>query len=83
MSEQISVGNWVVAGGRDDLDMGKILELTSDDEMQVGWVTGVTTSCPISPDDVEIFDTRAQAEERFIARRKANPPPMSIPSERA
>ena len=76
MSEQtIVVGDWVVAGGRDDLDCGEIVALDGD-TAEVAWQSGVRTSLDVSADDVDVYSTKAKAEARYTERSKANPSPV-------
>lgn len=74
----IVVGDWVVAGGRDDLDMGHIVALDGA-QADVAWETGQTTPCDLDAEDAEVFGGRAAAEARYHERRKADPPRYAVP----
>ena len=75
MSKAIVAGDWVVSGGRDDLDCGEIISLDGD-TAEVAWQSGVRTSLDLTDDDVEVYGTKAQAEARYTERYKADPPPV-------
>jgi hypothetical protein len=73
MSNAIEVGDWVVAGEGDELDMGRIVKLNDEDYAprliaDVAWSSGNTTNLDLTPDDVEIFGSRKDAEERYAER---------------
>lgn len=64
----IVVGDWVVAGEGEGLDVGRIGELKADDVALVWWESGVATPCDLSADDVSVYGTREAAIEAFEAR---------------
>ena len=70
-SEQIVVGDWVVAGvAAQDVDYGRIVELDGD-IARVAWAddNGIT-SCDLSRDDVEVYADWSVARDAAAARRE-------------
>lgn len=79
-SENICVGDWVVAGHGDEVDLGHIVALDcGKDEMaegdaiggEVAWVWSQTRShCPVGgQNDVDVFARRSDAEDEAKRRR--------------
>ena len=66
---KIKVGDWIVGGtDAEGLDFGRILAL---DEMRasIGWSSGQRTDDEdLECDDIEVFNTKAQAEARHAER---------------
>lgn len=79
MSENISVGDWAVAGRHaDDIEIGQIVSLTCGaDEMaegaliggRVAWSSGIVTWCPVgAQNDVDVYGSRVEAAAEAARR---------------
>ncbi len=68
MSNQITIGDWVVAGKNvEELDLGQILSIDGN-EARVSWQSGALTPCDLASEDVEVFGRKATAEARYEER---------------
>lgn len=65
-----NVGDWLVAFGNADLDVGRIAALGDEVGMvEVAWDTGTRTTIDLVHDKVEIF-TERQAAVRFFNEKR-------------
>lgn len=73
MSEEIVVGDWVVAGKtRETREVGRIVSLDGD-MAYVAWDGGHRTTCDLSGDDVEVYGRREDAAKREAQLDAAEP----------
>ena len=79
MSENICVGDWVVAGrNRDDIEIGQIVSLDCGAEEMIGgdpiggrvaWSSGIVTWCPVGAQhDVDVYGSRVEAAAEAARR---------------